>query len=253
MIGKDILRFHAVYWPAFLLAAELPTPKRIYGHGWILSGDEKMSKSKGNILDPIEIINDYGLDQLRYYLLKEVSFGNDGSISKDKLISCINSDLANNYGNLCQRVLAFTEKNLSLRVPISFEFNDDDLNILNNFIHNYQNLINYIDDQNINSYMAFIVDQMFLSNKYFNDQEPWKKKNDPKRLNTIIYTSLELIRKISILLYPVIPSSSLKALSIFNINEDALMFETIKDNDFLQTGLELKKINILFNKVDNND
>ena len=82
MIGKDILRFHAVYWPAFLLAADLPTPKRIYGHGWILSGDEKMSKSKGNILDPLEIVNDYGLDALRYYLLKEVSFGNDGNISK---------------------------------------------------------------------------------------------------------------------------------------------------------------------------
>ena len=87
MIGKDILRFHAVYWPAFLLAADLPTPKRVYGHGWILSGDEKMSKSKGNILDPIEIVNEYGLDPLRYYLLKEVSFfGNDGNISKDKLI-----------------------------------------------------------------------------------------------------------------------------------------------------------------------
>ena len=110
MIGKDILRFHAVYWPAFLLAADLPTPKRIYGHGWILSGEEKMSKSKGNILDPIEIIKDYGLDPLRYYLLKEVSFGNDGNISKDKLISCINSDLANNFEIYVKRVLAFTEK-----------------------------------------------------------------------------------------------------------------------------------------------
>ena len=98
MIGKDVLRFHAVYWPAFLLVANLPTPKRVYGHGWILSGEEKMSKSKGNILDPLEIINEYGLDALRYYLLKkEVSFVNDGSISKEKLISCINSDLANNF------------------------------------------------------------------------------------------------------------------------------------------------------------
>ena len=96
LIGKDILRFHAVYWPAFLLAANIPLPKRVYGHGWILSGEEKMSKSKGNILDPIEIINKYGLDSLRYYLVKEVSFGNDGNISKEKLESCINSDLANN-------------------------------------------------------------------------------------------------------------------------------------------------------------
>ena len=126
LIGKDILRFHAVYWPAFLLAADLPPPKRIYGHGWILSGEEKMSKSKGNILDPLEIIEKYGLDPLRYYLIKEVSFGNDGSISKEKLESCINSDLANNYGNLCQRVISFNEKNLNLEVPKLDQFNNED-------------------------------------------------------------------------------------------------------------------------------
>ena len=253
MIGKDILRFHAVYWPAFLLAADLPTPKRIYGHGWILSGDEKMSKSKGNILDPLEIIKIYGLDQLRYYLLKEVSFGNDGNISKDKLVSCINSDLANNFGNLCQRVLAFTEKNMSLKIPKINEFNQDDKKILNNFSENYENLINYINNQNVNSYMNFIVDQMFLANKYFNDQEPWKKKDDINRLNTIIYTSLELIRKISILLYPVIPSSSLKALNIFNIKEEMIKIETIKNHEFLKQNVEINKINILFNKVVSND
>ena len=253
MIGKDILRFHAVYWPAFLLAADLPTPKRVYGHGWILSGVEKMSKSKGNILDPLEIIDEFGLDQLRYYLLKEVSFGNDGSISKDKLISCINSDLANNYGNLCQRILAFTEKNLKLCVPEDKNFTDADLNILKNFSNNYNNLINNINNQDVNSYMNFIIDQLFLSNKYFNDEEPWKKKEDKKRLNTIIYTSLELIRKISVLLYPVIPESSLKALSIFNINENEISIESIKNNEFLKKGMKINKISILFEKVISND
>ena len=253
MIGKDILRFHAVYWPAFLLAADLPTPKRVYGHGWILSGVEKMSKSKGNILDPLEIIDEFGLDQLRYYLLKEVSFGNDGSISKDKLISCINSDLANNYGNLCQRILAFTEKNLKLCVPEDKNFTDADLNILKNFSNNYNNLINNINNQDVNSYMNFIIDQLFLSNKYFNDEEPWKKKEDKKRLNTIIYTSLELIRKISVLLYPVIPESSLKALSIFNINENEISIESIKNNEFLKKGMKINKISILFEKVITND
>ena len=107
----------AVYWPAFLLAADIPPPKRVYGHGWILSGEEKMSKSKGNILDPIEIIDQYGLDPLRYYLIKEVSFGNDGNSSQEKLESCINSDLANNYGNLCQRVFSFIKKNCSNKIP----------------------------------------------------------------------------------------------------------------------------------------
>ncbi len=253
MIGKDILRFHAVYWPAFLLAAELPPPKRVYGHGWILSGDEKMSKSKGNILDPLDIIKEYGLDPLRYYLLKEVSFGNDGNISKDKLISCINSDLANNFGNLCQRVLAFTEKNLSLKVPKPDVFSSEDLILLNNFTNNYDNLIDYIDNQNINLYMNFIVEQMFLANKYFNDQEPWKKKDNKIRLNTIIYTSLELIRKISLLLYPVIPNSALKALSIFDIKENDLNIETIKNNSFLTHNISLNKIDILFNKVELHD
>ena len=117
LIGKDILRFHAVYWPAFLLAAKIDLPKKVYGHGWILSGDEKMSKSKGNILDPLEIIETYGLDPLRYYLIKEVSFGNDGNISQDRLEDCINSDLANNFGNLCQRVSTFALNNCNGLIP----------------------------------------------------------------------------------------------------------------------------------------
>ena len=110
--------------------------------------------------------------------------------------------------------------------------------------------MDYIDNQNINSYMNFIVDQMFLANKYFNDHEPWKKKNDFKRLNTIIYTSLELIRKIAILLYPVIPYSSLKVLNIFNINEKKIKVDTIKNNQYLENGMKINKINILFNKVE---
>ena len=117
IIGKDILRFHAIYWPAFLLAANLPLPKEFFGHGWILSDQKKMSKSLGNILDPIEIINKYGIDQLRYYLVKEVSLGNDGSISMENLKNCINNDLANNFGNLCQRVFTFVKKNCDNKIP----------------------------------------------------------------------------------------------------------------------------------------
>ena len=253
LIGKDILRFHAVYWPAFLLAANILPPKRIYGHGWILSGEEKMSKSKGNILDPLEIIKKYGLDPLRYYLIKEVSFGNDGNISKDKLESCINSDLANNYGNLCQRVILFNEKNLNLKIPEKDKFSQDDLNVLDVFKTNFNKLIDYIDNQDINSYVNFIVDQLFSANKYFNDQEPWKKKSDVKRLNTIVYVSLELIRKITILLYPIIPESSLKVLKAFEITENKINFNSIKDNEYLKPKLKINKIGILFKKIENND
>ena len=249
IIGKDILRFHAIYWPAFLLAANIPLPKRVYGHGWILSGEEKMSKSKGNILDPLDIIEKYGLDPLRYYLIKEVSFGNDGNISKEKLEDCINSDLANNFGNFCQRVTAFTEKNCNNKIPADVILNDRDEKILNNFSKNIENLRKFIDNQQLNSYIEFIVNSLFDANKYFNDEEPWNKKNDKKRLNAIIYTSLELIRKISILLYPIIPESSLKSLKIFNIKENDITYESIALNDILKSNIEITKIGILFNKI----
>ena len=251
IIGKDILRFHAVYWPAFLLAANLPLPKTVYGHGWILSNEEKMSKSKGNILDPLEIIDKYGLDPLRFYLLKEVSFGNDGNISKEKLENCINSDLANNYGNLCQRVISFNEKNLNLEIPKNIKFNNEDLNLLNRFKQNYSKIENAINKQDINFYMNFLMETLFAANKYFNDQEPWNKKNDTNRLNTIIYVSLELIRKISILMYPIIPETSLKALNIFNIKEKDINFNSLINNEFLKQGMKINKINILIKKIIN--
>ena len=250
LIGKDILRFHAVYWPAFLMAAKIPLPKKIYGHGWILSGDEKMSKSKGNILDPLDIIERYGLDPLRYYLIKEVSFGNDGNISQDKLEDCINSDLANNYGNLCQRVTAFAEKNCSSKIPIVKRFNDEDLAMLNKFTENLDILRNEIDKQNINYYINFVVSALFEANKYFNDQEPWKKKDDEKRLNVIVYTALEMIRKISFMLYPISPESIEKALKIFNLKPINITFESIGVHDFLKSGDPINKIDILFKKIE---
>ena len=252
VIGKDILRFHAVYWPAFLLAADIKPPKRVYGHGWILSGDQKMSKSKGNILDPIEIINTYGLDPLRYYLIKEVSFGNDGNISEEKLENCINSDLANNYGNLCQRVTSFCEKNMNSEISKDVNFVDEDFNLLSNYTDNFTKIVEYVDKQDINSYINFIVDQLFAANKYFNDQEPWKKKGDTKRLNTIVYTSLELIRKVTILLYPIIPNTAQKTMKIFNIEFEKNNLETIKNNKFINSG-KINKIPILFKKIEKND
>ena len=253
LIGKDILRFHAVYWPAFLLAAKIELPLKVYGHGWILSNDEKMSKSKGNILDPLEIINQYGLDPLRYYLIKEVSFGNDGNISQEKLEDCINSDLANNYGNLCQRVTAFAIKNCESKIPEKIEFQKDDLDILNKYNNNLDNIRSKIDKQDINFYIDYIINSLFEANKYFNDQEPWKKKDDIVRLNTIVYTTLEIVRKISFLLFPIIPHSSLKALKIFNLNEKDIDFTSIGNNDFLKKGNLINKIEILFNKIEKNN
>ena len=250
LIGKDILRFHAIYWPAFLLAAKIAPPKKVYGHGWILSNEEKMSKSKGNILDPLEIIKQYGLDPLRYYLIKEVSFGNDGNISQERLEDCINSDLANNFGNLCQRVSAFVIKNCDSKVPEKIKFENDDIKILDEYSQNLDKLRSEIDNQNINFYIDYIVNRLFEANKYFNDQEPWKKKDDKIRLNTIVYTTLEIVRKVTFLLYPIIPQSSLKALKIFNLEEKDVIFETIGNNEFLKKGSAINKIDILFNKIE---
>ena len=250
LIGKDILRFHAIYWPAFLMAAKIPIPEKVYGHGWILSGEEKMSKSKGNILDPLDIIKTYGLDPLRYYLIKEVSFGNDGSISQSRLEDCINSDLANNYGNLCQRVTAFAEKNCSSKIPPVKKFNDDDLKMLDKFTVNLSILRNEINNQNINFYINFIVSALFETNKYFNDQEPWKKKDNKERLDTIVYTSLEMIRKISFMLYPIIPNTIKKVLTIFNLKIENIKFESIGSHDYLKTGNSINKIDILFKKIE---
>ena len=250
LIGKDILRFHAVYWPAFLLAAKIKLPLKVYGHGWILSDNEKMSKSKGNILDPIKIINEYGLDPLRYYLIKEVSFGNDGNISQERLENCINSDLANNFGNLCQRVTAFAIKNCDSLIPKKIELQKVDLEILDKYKNNLDTIRSKIDNQDINFYIDFIINSLFEANKYFNDQEPWKKKDDIVRLNSIVYTTLEIVRKISFLLYPIIPESSLKALKIFDLKEKDIDISSIQQNEFLSKGNKINKIDILFKKIE---
>jgi len=254
IIGKDILRFHAIYWPAFLMAAKLPLPKKIYGHGWILSDDKKMSKSLGNILDPLEIISKYGIDQLRYYLIKEVSLGNDGNISMENLKNCINNDLANNYGNLCQRVFSFIKKNSSNKIPKATSLKAEDEKLINNLKNNIPFLIELMDKQELNTYLKAVISYSFDANKYFNDSEPWSlKKNDVNRMNTILFTIVEQIKNISILLCPIIPISANKILDILNIKEDDRTIENINKLDILDTDLELKKAEILFKKIENDN
>ena len=254
IIGKDILRFHAIYWPAFLMAAKIPLPKRVYGHGWILSDDKKMSKSIGNILDPIGIIKNYGIDQLRYYLIKEVSLGNDGNVSLESLKNCINNDLANNYGNLCQRVFSFLNKNCDSKIPTFEKFSHEDEKLFNNLINKIPELINMMDKQNLNLYMKNVINFSFESNKYFNDSEPWSlKKNKPERMKTILYVILNQIKSISILLNPVMPISTDKVLTSLGINQSNRTLEVVKNHKFLKPGGTVKELNILFKKIENDN
>jgi methionyl-tRNA synthetase len=212
-----------------------------------------MSKSKGNILDPLEMIKIYGLDQLRYYLVKEVSFGNDGNISNENIENCINSDLANNYGNFCQRTFSFVEKNCKGIVPSDVKFNSDDLKILNSISNNINKIRSLIDDQQLNEYVKFIIDKSSDANKYFNDESPWSKKGDKKRLDTIVYVSLEVIRKISILLLPIIPYSANKVLASLNLDPRTLKLSSITDHLINRSGTKIINQGILFKKINKND
>jgi methionyl-tRNA synthetase len=253
-IGKDILRFHAVYWPAFLMAAKLPLPLKVFGHGWILSDEKKMSKSLGNILDPIEIVNKYGIDQLRYYLIKEVSLGNDGNVSMENLKNCINNDLANNFGNLCQRVFSFIEKNCDSKLPKPKSLQKEDIKLLNNLINKVPDLIAYMDNQDLNNYIKKVVNFSFDANKYFNDLQPWTlKKTNIDRMNTILFTIVSQIKNISILLNPIIPISSDKILDIMNLKENNRLISSINSNDIFNHDMEFKKTSILFKKIEDDN
>tara|TARA_Y100000590_G_scaffold458797_1_gene614334 strand:- start:2597 stop:4132 length:1536 start_codon:yes stop_codon:yes gene_type:complete len=250
VIGKDILRFHAIYWPAFLLAADIKPPERVFGHGWILSGDEKMSKSKGNILNPIEIINTYGIDQLRYYLMKEVSHGSDGSISLKNLENCINSDLANNYGNLCQRVFSFIKNNCKNKVSFSENISEEDKKLIQKTDDLTKNLRDDMNNQNLNNYIKSVINISFLTNKYINDEEPWKlKEKNTEKMNNILYISLQQIAKISILLNPIIPIATSKVLDALNLKSKSRNISFLDGHNLFDSEIKIKEIEILFKKI----
>ena len=245
IIGKDILRFHAVYWPAFLMAAKIHLPKKVFGHGWILSGEEKMSKSKGNILDPIEIIKEYGLDELRYYLMKEVIYGQDGKINLDNLKNCINSDLANNIGNLSQRIITILSKKYNSQLPVTNNLSNDDKSILDinesKFIHSMNHL-------ELHNYVRQIVSFASDVNKYVNDEEPWNtKKNSNERIANILYVVIESLKKIFILLHPIMPEKSENFLKCLSIKKQDITFSNF--NKKLDIGLKITSPGILFKKI----
>ncbi len=245
MVGKDIVRFHAVYWPAFLMAANITPPKTVFAHGWWTVEGEKMSKSIGNTVDPVEIVNTYGADALRYFLLRDLSFGQDGDFSKTMFITRLNVDLANTYGNLCQRVLSFVYKNVDATIPTPGEFTDEDKRILNMPLEMLPNLRKAIDKFYLHRYVEAVWQIIGEGNRYVDAQKPWGlKKEDPSRMNTVLYVLCSLIKKIAILTQPILPVASSKILTMLAMEKSDFSLLEVA----LKPGLTIAEPQPLFAK-----
>ena len=240
IIGKDIVRFHAVYWPAFLMSAGVAPPKRVFGHGFLYNRGEKMSKSVGNVVDPFVLANDYGVDQIRYFLLREVPFGQDGNYSREAIVQRINADLANDLGNLAQRSLSMIAKNCDGRVPKPGTLLIDDTGLLGKVDVLIQSVTNHIDSFSISSALEEIWAAIADANRYFAKQEPWvHKKTNPERMETILYVTAEVLRQIAILVQPVMPEGAGRLLDQLAVPEDARGFATLGPKGRLKPGTVL--------------
>ena len=242
MVGKDILRFHAVYWPAFLMAAGLEPPKRVFAHGWWTNEGEKISKSLGNVIDPLALVEEFGLDAVRYFLLREVPFGNDGDYSRTAMINRINADLANDFGNLSQRVLSMIFKNCDGAMPQHGDFTEEDQAMLK-MVHDLPDTLRAeYDRQAMHRALEAQWKVVAEANRYVDAQAPWGlKKTDPERMGTVLYVLAEVIRNLAILAQPVVPQSAAKILDQLEQPEDARSFSALGPDGALKPGINMEK------------
>ncbi|MFQ3306954.1 MAG: methionyl-tRNA synthetase [Candidatus Midichloriaceae bacterium] len=250
IVGKDILRFHAVYWPAFLMAADLAVPNQIFAHGWWTNEGQKISKSVGNTIDPYELINDYGLDYFRYYLIKEVTLGDDGNFLKTSFIERVNAELVNKLGNLMHRTTNFIYKNCDKKIPAPSQYTSEDKDILSKAYNTIEGLRKFIDQQMLRQSLESIIELVSDANSYIDSEAPWRlKKTDVDRMNTVLYVLSEVIRVIGIVMQPFTPDSASKILDYFNVNErDFSIIESSKINH----GMEIDEPSIIFNRIELN-
>lgn len=254
MVGKDILRFHAVYWPAFLMAAGLEPPKRVFAHGWWTNEGQKISKSLGNVIDPFELVEKYGLDQVRYFLLREVPFGNDGDFSHTAMVNRMNGELANDYGNLAQRVLSMIAKNCGGTVPQPGDFTDDDKALLGPATAMLDQVRDALDRQAFHEALEAIWVVIRAANAYVDHQAPWKlRKEDPDRMATVLYVLAETIRRLAILTQPFMPDTSAGMLDQLSQPADTRDLTALAADVALAPGTELPKPEGLFPRFQDDD
>ncbi|ENN91731.1 methionine--tRNA ligase [Bartonella schoenbuchensis] len=231
IIGKDIIRFHAIYWPAFLMSAGIELPKRIFAHGFLLNRGAKMSKSVGNVVDPFEIIDRYGLDQVRYFFLREVPFGQDGSYNHESFVNRITADLVNDLGNLAQRSLSMIQKNCDAKIPAPTDFLAQDEQLLEQSLQVIEVARQAMSRQAPHLALSAIFSVVADANRYFASEEPWSLcKSNPERFFTVLYVTLEVLRRIGIMLLPFIPQSAAKLLDSLAIAKEDRLLHHISDS-----------------------
>jgi methionyl-tRNA synthetase len=228
IIGKDIIRFHAVYWPAFLMSAGIPVQKRVYAHGFLFNRGEKMSKSVGNVVDPFNLADQYGVDQMRYFFLREVPFGQDGNYNHEAIVARINADLANDLGNLAQRSLSMIAKQLGGVLPEPGAFSDNDKAMLAEADAMIGVTRSAMATQQIHHWLNTVWAVVAEANRYFAGEAPWAlAKTDPARQKTVLYVTAEVVRQIAILTQPVMPGASAKLLDSLGIPEGERSFAAL--------------------------
>ncbi|MEZ0363943.1 methionine--tRNA ligase [Mycobacterium sp. pUA109] len=242
MIGKDIIRFHTVYWPAFLMSAGIELPRRVFAHGFLLNRGEKMSKSVGNVIDPVALVEQFGVDQVRYFLLREIPFGQDGSYSDEAMITRVNTDLANELGNLAQRSLSMVAKNLDGVVPVPTDLTAEDDELLALADGLLDRVRAHFDAQAMHLALEAIWLALGAANKYFSAQQPWVLRKsesaaDQTRFGTVLYTTLEVVRIAALLIQPVLPESAAKLLDLLGQPEQQRTFAAVAER--LKPGITL--------------
>lgn len=255
VIGKDIIRFHCIYWPAFLMAANLELPKKVFAHGFINVQGQKMSKSVGNVIAPQDLIDAYGLDPTRYLLMREVPHGQDGNFSHDYAIQRINSDLANGLGNLSQRTLSMIYKNCDGKIPAPGDFTDEDKKLLN---HAHERLMLSVreegDKMRFNRALEAIFKLVIEANGYVDAQAPWGlKKTDEARMGTVLYVLAEVVRVLGIAMLSVTPDSAGRILDQIKISEEERLYAHISKDFMLKHGTEIDKPEGIFPRIETSE